>query len=55
MKKNLSGDKHKRDSAEVMVIGISSRALFDLRESHELFAANFLAPLAGSHGHGGKT
>jgi len=46
MKKNLSSDKHKRDSAEMMVIGISSRALFDLRESHELFAAKGLEAYA---------
>ncbi len=42
MKNSLSSERRKPDSGGVLVIGISSRALFDLRESHELFDAKGL-------------
>ena len=42
MKNSLSSERRKQDGSDVLVIGISSRALFDLRESHELFNAKGL-------------
>jgi 5'-nucleotidase len=42
MKNSLSSERLKQDDSDVLVIGISSRALFDLRESHELFNAKGL-------------
>ena len=42
MKNSLSSERLKQDDSDVLVIGISSRALFDLRESHELFNARGL-------------
>ncbi len=42
MKNSLSSERFKQDDSDVLVIGISSRALFDLRESHELFNAKGL-------------
>jgi len=42
MKNSLSSERLKQDGSDVLVIGISSRALFDLRESHELFDAKGL-------------
>ena len=47
---NMSGNRfdkrRKRAGPEALVIGISSRALFDLRESHEVFEAQGLAAYA---------
>jgi len=42
MKNTPSSERRKPDSGDVLVIGISSRALFDLRASHELFDAQGL-------------
>jgi 5'-nucleotidase len=42
MNNSLSSKPGKQDGGDVLVIGISSRALFDLRESHELFDARGL-------------
>ncbi len=42
MNNSRSSERHKQDSGGVLVIGISSRALFDLRASHELFDAQGL-------------
>ncbi len=42
MNNSRSSERHKQDSGDVLVIGISSRALFDLRASHELFDAKGL-------------
>lgn len=47
MKKNpLCNERRKEGQDETLVIGISSRALFDLRESHELFDAKGLEAYA---------
>lgn len=46
MKTSMSREARKQDGSEMLVIGISSRALFDLRESHELFDAQGLEAYA---------
>ncbi len=45
MKNSLSNEGRKQDNADMLVIGISSQALFGLRESHELFDAKGLEAL----------
>ena len=43
MNRILKADRRHGKSADTLVIGISSRALFDLRESHEVFESQGLA------------
>ncbi len=45
MENSLSNEGRKQDNADMLVIGISSQALFGLRESHELFDAKGLEAL----------
>ncbi|MGK2924858.1 MAG: 5'-nucleotidase [Lysobacterales bacterium] len=46
MNTNRFDNRRKRAGPEALVIGISSRALFDLRESHDVFEAQGLAAYA---------
>ena len=46
MKNSLSSERRKHDCGDVLVIGISSRALFDLRESHDVYDAKGLVTYA---------
>jgi len=46
MGNSMSNMSHRRGNDEILVIGISSRALFDLNESHTLFEANGLESYA---------
>jgi 5'-nucleotidase len=46
MNANRFENRRKRAGPEALVIGISSRALFDLRESHDVFEAQGLAAYA---------